>query len=193
MCLPASLLVACGALLHGAPRASHSATFLFNHLKEYVCTGPYCIAGLGFVISRSILFFNLIKFLGAAYLIYLGAKSFFSKSERIVIDGQEKHADISRAAAFKIGFLTNVLNPKATIFFLSLFTLVISPQTAAPVLAVVSGIMIVSTGLWFSLVAIFFTQQKIRGVFSHFQNIFQKTFGGLLVALGIKLAATTQK
>lgn len=150
----------------------------------------YCIAGLAFVISRSILLFNSIKFLGAGYLMYIGIKSLRAKSSAVELGEQEKKSDISRSKALKIGFLTNVLNPKATVFFLSLFTLVISPDAPAGVLAIISVIMIVLTAAWFSLVAVFLTQRRVRSVFNRFQGAFNKTFGGILIALGVKVALT---
>lgn len=148
----------------------------------------YSLAGLAFIISQSILLFNFIKYLGAGYLIYIGLKSFFSKSSKIELGDGQKKEDISRFSAVKIGFLTNALNPKATLFFLSLFTLVISPNTPAPVMGIISGIMIINTILWFSLVAVFLTQKRIRSIFERFQNVFNKTLGGLLIALGVKVA-----
>lgn len=150
----------------------------------------YSLAGLALLISKSILLFNTIKYLGAAYLIYIGMKSIWSKSSKIELGEQQKKEDISRLQAVKIGFLTNVLNPKATLFFLSLFTLVISPGTSPFVLGVASILMVVNTMLWFSLVAIFLSQKRIRSTFEKYQNAFNKTLGGLLIALGIKVALT---
>ena len=148
----------------------------------------YSLAGLALIISKSILLFNAIKFLGAGYLIYIGLKSVFSKSSKIELGEQQKKEDITRFAAIRIGFLTNVLNPKATLFFLSLFTLVISPETPMPIMGIMSAIMIINTMLWFSLVAVFLTQKRIRSIFERFQGVFNKTLGGLLIALGIKVA-----
>lgn len=150
----------------------------------------YCIAGLALIISKSILLFNVIKLLGAGYLIYIGIKSIFSKSSKIEIKEEIKKEDIAPLSAIKIGFLTNILNPKATLFFLSLFTIVISPETPAYILGIISTIMIINTILWFSFVAILFTQSKIRSIFSKFQNAFNKSLGTLLIALGIKVALT---
>jgi len=148
----------------------------------------YSVAGLALIISKSILLFNAIKFLGAGYLIYIGIKSFRSKSSHIDVGRNEKKTDISALRAIRIGFLTNVLNPKATIFFLSLFTLVLAPDTPGSILAVLSVIMVTSTMCWFSLVAIMLTHRKIRGVYERFQGVFSKTFGALLVGLGVKVA-----
>lgn len=150
----------------------------------------YSLAGLALIISKSILLFNAIKFLGAGYLIYIGYKSFFAKSSKIELGEHHKKADITRLAAVRMGFLTNVLNPKATLFFLSLFTFVISPKTPLSIMLIMSAIMIANTILWFSLVAIFLSQKRIRLIFERWQNVFNKTLGGLLIALGIKIALT---
>lgn len=147
----------------------------------------YSLAGLALVISQSILLFNAIKLLGAGYLIYIGIKSLFSKSASIEIEKGEK-GKLSTLSAIKMGFLTNVLNPKATLLFLSLFTMVISPDTPKLVLGGISAIMITNTVLWFSFVSVLLTQKKVRTVFERFQNIFNKAFGGLLIALGVKVA-----
>lgn len=150
----------------------------------------YSAAGLALIISKSILIFNAIKFLGAGYLIYIGIKSFFSKKSRINVKNEEKKNDIRPIQAIKMGFLTNILNPKATLLFLSLFTFIVKPETPAYVLIIASAIMIINTALWFSLVAIFFTQKRVQNIFNKFQGTFNKIFGGLLVALGIKIALT---
>ena len=153
----------------------------------------YSLAGLTVLISQSILFFNAIKLLGAAYLIYIGIQSLRSKSAAAFTETPQKKDDISALSALKIGFLTNVLNPKATLFFLSLFILVLSPDTPGYIMGVVSVIMVVNTILWFSLVAFFITQDHLRRVFGRFQHVFNKTLSGLLIGLGIKVALTTNK
>lgn len=152
----------------------------------------YCLAGLAFLISKSILLLNLIKLLGAGYLMYIGLKSILSKSSKINIGEHHKRAAILPWKAVRIGFLTNVLNPKATIFFLSLFTLVLSPSTPGTIMGILSVIMVTSTMAWFSLVAVMLTHQRIRGVYERFQGIFSKIFGALLVGLGLKIALTNR-
>lgn len=150
----------------------------------------YSLVGLALIISQSILIFNTIKLAGAAYLVYIGVKSILSKSSALDISQQEKKSDISSAQAIKIGFLTNILNPKVTLFFLSLFTFVVSPDTSLHISVIMGLIMVIDTILWFSLVATVLTQKHIRIVFQKFQGAFSKTLGGLLIALGIKLALT---
>jgi RhtB (resistance to homoserine/threonine) family protein len=152
----------------------------------------YSLAGVGLLISNSVIAFNIIKYIGAAYLIYIGIKSILSKSsyDTSDIDQQSEKKDMEPIEAVKIGFLTNVLNPKATLYFLSLFTLVISPETPIMIMSILSAMMVFSTMLWFSFVAVFLSQKSIRVVFDRFQSVFNKTFGGLLLLLGLKVAVS---
>ncbi len=151
----------------------------------------YCVFGLALIISKSIIVFNVIKYLGALYLIYIGLMSMFSKSSNISVAEETKKEDISALKAVRIGFLTNVLNPKATLFFLSLFTFVISPETPKATSFTLGLIMMVNTALWFSLVAVFFTQKRIRNIFNKFQKWFNRLFGAILIAIGIKIIFTS--
>ena len=148
----------------------------------------YCMAGLAILISQSTLIFNVIKLLGAGYLIFIGLKTIFSKSSDIEVNEKKQKNDISSFEAIKSGFLTNVLNPRATLFFLSLFTVVISPETPNIVLGILAVIMVLNTILWFSLVAIFLNLEKIRIAFGKFQRVLNKILGSFLVGLGIKIA-----
>jgi len=150
----------------------------------------YSLAGLAIIISQSILLFNVIKFFGAGYLIYIGIRSILSKKSNVNLEKEETKKEITPLNAVRIGFLTNVLNPKATLFFLSLFTFVITPNTPGIILAIVSAIMIINTMIWFSIVSIFISQKNIRKIFEKFEGIFNKTFGVLLVTLGLKIALT---
>jgi len=147
----------------------------------------YSLAGLALLISKSAIAFNSIKYLGVAYLFYIGIKSLQNKATNIAIKTPTHHIIISPVRAIGQGFLTNVLNPKATLFFLSLFSLAIRPDTTKSTLYVISFILITNTILWFSLVAIFLTQKRIREVYNRYQKIFSKLFGGILIAIGLKI------
>ena len=88
----------------------------------------YSIAGLAVIISSSVVLFSILKYLGAAYLIYIGWKTFTSKA-MMDLEKNDETANLSNMKAFKIGFITNVLNPKTTIFFLSIFTQIVTLDT----------------------------------------------------------------
>lgn len=150
----------------------------------------YCAAGIGYIISKSILLFSVIKIFGAGYLIYIGLSSFFSKGPITAIPAEKTIADLSRSATLKMGFLTNVLNPKATLFFLSLFTFVISPSTPLAVILIIAIIIITTALVWFTIVSVFFTHKSVQRRFLKYGNGINRLLGGLLVALGVKIALT---
>jgi RhtB (resistance to homoserine/threonine) family protein len=152
----------------------------------------YCAAGVGFIIAKSVAVFTIIKFIGAAYLVYMGITSILAKKSGIEITEEKKLVDLTKFQAIKIGFLTNLLNPKATLFFLGLFSLVINHNTPLYVILIISFIMIATAIGWFTLVALFFTQKKIQVAFLKFESVINKTFGGLLILLGIKIALAKQ-
>ena len=150
----------------------------------------YCAAGIGYIISKSLVVFQIIKYLGAAYLIYMGVMAILSRSTNVEIEKDKQLQDLTGLEAIKIGFLTNILNPKATLFFLGLFTFVVKPHTPVSVIAILTLIMVLTAIGWFTIVAIFFTQKRVQIVFSRIEKYFDKFFGGLLIILGVKIALT---
>jgi len=146
----------------------------------------YTLFGLTWASAQSNFLLDLIKYLGAIYLIYLGISSIFSKRTLIQTTTEHTpHLNINRFVAIRMGFLTNLLNPKATLFFLSLFTIIIGPEVKLSVIILLSFILVSSTIIWFSWVAIFLDQQKIRNLIEAYQLEFNRFFGLLLIVIGI--------
>ena len=147
--------------------------------------------GIGLIVSQSIVLFNALKWLAAAYLFYIGIKALRAKpaapgSLEVVGDGAER----SPRGAFMTGFVTNGLNPKATLFFLSLFTVVINPHTPLAVQAGYGVYLSFATAIWFCLVALLFSQRRVRAGFARMGHWFDRLMGAVLVGLGVKLAFT---
>lgn len=159
----------------------------------------YSILGIGLLISQSILLFNIIKYIGAGYLIYIGVKSFRSKPTPETAatpdaqTSQQAKSAVTNTSALWSGFLTNVLNPKATLFFLALFTQVIDPQTPKYIQLVFGIEMMIITFLWFGLVAIAFSHSALKPKLTKFQNKLEKITGAVLIALGVKVALSSHK
>lgn len=148
----------------------------------------YSLLGIGLIVSQSIMLFNALKWAAAAYLVYIGFKALRAKpaagGEAIQVSTVER----TPRAAFVAGFMTNGLNPKATLFFLSLFTVVINPHTPLLVQAGYGVYLALATGLWFCLVAMLFSQARVRAGFARMGHWFDRTMGAVLIALGIKIA-----
>ena len=151
----------------------------------------YTLFGLAAIIAQSVLLFTVIKYVGAIYLIYIGVQALKSKGfneEDILSQKRKKH--MSDMDCFWNGFLTNLLNPKATLFFLSIFSQFIQADTGFEVKALYGATCIIMTALWFSLVAIFLNQKKIKEYFLKAAKWIDRICGGFLIGLGIKLALT---
>lgn len=148
----------------------------------------YCLLGIGLIVSQSIVLFNLLKWLAAAYLIYIGIRALQARPADPASAELAPLATRSPRAAFVRGFVTNGLNPKATLFFLSLFTLVISPQTPLLVQAGYGLYLALATALWFCAVALLFSQARVRRGFVRLGHWFDRLMGAVLVGLGIKVA-----
>ena len=151
----------------------------------------YSLLGIGLIVSQSIVLFNLFKWLAAAYLVYLGWRALRARPMSLeAIDGA--NAPVARSAwrAFVIGFVTNGLNPKATLFFLSLFTVVISPDTPLLVQAGYGVYLAGATALWFLLVAWLFSRGRVRAGFARMGHWFDRLTGAVLIGLGVRLAVS---
>ena len=176
------------SVAHGRRAGTYTAmgvgTAIFLHVG-------YSLLGIGLIVSQSIVLFNALKWAAAAYLLYIGFKALRAKPAS-ASDAPVNVAAGERTArgAFTSGFITNGLNPKATLFFLSLFTVVINPHTPLWVQAGYGVYLAVATGLWFCLVARLFSQERVRAGFARMGHWFDRAMGGVLVALGLKLAFT---
>lgn len=151
----------------------------------------YSLLGIGLVISQSVLVFNTIKLLGAAYLIYIGIRALFSRADDHEVQSNETEPaakQLSPLAAVRLGFLTNVLNPKATLFFLALFTQVISSATPLGMKLLYGAEMSLVTFCWFALVAMLLTHTRVERAFSGMKQHIGRLFGAILIGLGIKVA-----
>ena len=150
----------------------------------------YSMAGIGLLISKSIVLFSLIKFAGAAYLIYLGITLLRAKKADPALAANAA-APLSDLAALKIGFLTNALNPKTTLFVVALFTQVISPSTPVAVLLGYGAFMSLAHLVWFALVAYALSSDAARRFVASSRHIIERSIGAALVALGLGLAMSS--
>jgi len=152
----------------------------------------YSLLGLAYLINQSVTLFNAIKILGALYLLYIGAKALRSQGAKVDLEAKQSTKKITDFKAWRMGFITNILNPKATLYFLSVFSLAIEATTPLWVLITLSLIIFLVTFAWFSLVAVCMTTPRVRAMFLKFSKGIDQALGGILVLLGIKLLLTTK-
>ncbi len=153
----------------------------------------YSLLGIGFLIAQSIVLFTSIKLIGAAYLLFIGWKSLMAKKQiEEVGEVDSQRPSTGAFQAFKIGFLCNALNPKATLFFLALFTQVIEPATPLTVQIGYGAYMAVQTFAWFALLGSILSLRVIRHHIDAFHHWAERMMGVVLIALGLKVALSVR-
>jgi threonine/homoserine/homoserine lactone efflux protein len=164
-----------------------------------VCAGCFvhimaAVLGLSIIISKSAYLFQAIKFAGAGYLIYLGVKSLLTKPSTNILN--EEAPKVSYLKLFKQGAITNALNPKVAVFFLSFLPQFINP--ASPYFR----LQLFTLGVWVDvqgtlvLILVACVFGKSRDFFKKHPKALQiqeKITGLVLVALGVKIAFLTKK
>ena len=89
-----------------------------------------------------------------------------------------------------MGFLTNLLNPKAVLFFLSIFSQFISVETGIFIQIIYAMTCVFMCFLWFAFVSLILTNNKVKSAFLNISKHINRICGGILVVLGLKLALT---
>jgi threonine/homoserine/homoserine lactone efflux protein len=149
-----------------------------------------CVLGLSAILHMGALAFQILKFAGAAYLLYLAWSLWRDKG------ALEFNKPANKKGLFQIilrGFLINILNPKLSIFFLAFLPLFVKPDTISPIqqLLILSAafmgmtlIIFICYGILASFVCAYFINSPKRALW------LQRTFAAVFAALAAKLAAS---
>ncbi len=149
----------------------------------------YSLLGIGVVVSQSIVAFTIMKFAGAAYLIYIGIQSLCAgPRESAAMNTGTPVNTLAPGRAYRAGFLTNALNPKVTLFFLSLFTVVIDSATPIYIQAFYGVYMAIVTMVWFVFLSMLLGHWRVRALFRRFGHWIERATGLILITLGARLA-----
>ncbi|WP_148863756.1 LysE family translocator [Marinobacter fonticola] len=145
----------------------------------------YTVLGVAVAIEKSPLLFLVMKILGASYLIFLGIKSLTNKS-KLKLEPTPSGAPTS-FGAFRMGFLTNALNPKTTLFVIATYTQVVTVDSSVSSNFAYGLFISLSHWIWFSVVAYFFSAKALRRIMLDRQSVVDKSIGAILIGLGFSL------
>ena len=151
----------------------------------------YCLLGVALLLSRVDWLFVVVKLVAAAYLAWLGAQALWHAwraADSVEVDGAA--AILAPGRAFSTGFLTNGLNPKATLFFLALWTVVISPETSIGIQALYGVYLALATFAWFAMLSRLLGQQRVRVMLLRSGKWFEAGMGAVLLFLAAQIAVT---
>ncbi len=150
----------------------------------------FATIGLSAILATSAIAFNIVKYLGVVYLIYLGIKALIDKTKM-----DDSISSIKNDATLKIyreGIFTNILNPKVALFFMSFLPQFINPESATSSTFLILSITFITTGtLWclFLAYSASFFSRKIREN-PKIEMILKKVSGLIFISLGAKLATS---
>ena len=148
----------------------------------------YCWLGVATLIHNSTIFSTLIRWLGACYLIWLGARSLFetgrAQTDSLSANAGQPHS-ITVGSSFLNGFLTNLLNVKALLYFLSVFSVAVSPNSPIWVHISLALAFVLSALIWFNLLTIIINSTYIRRGLYKYEWIISRGAGTVLIVLGL--------
>ncbi|PGY99679.1 lysine transporter LysE [Bacillus cereus] len=149
------------------------------------------VIGLSALIVKSALLFSIFKYVGALYLIYIGIKALLAVRNKegvntndVAISNDNKHT-----SCFRQGFLTNLLNPKIAVFFLTFLPQFLNPNHNTFIQLLIMGLTyLILTVIWFAFYI--FLIDKISAFMKKpkTQRYIQGLTGIVLIGFGIKLA-----
>lgn len=150
----------------------------------------YCSFGLGLLLKDSPAALNTLKYLGAAYLAWVGVQALRAPPRDGDVDLAARDDAPTDAAAWRQGFIVNVLNPKAALFFISLYALRVSPDTPALLKLGYGAWLVAATSAWFCLVSVLFTQTAIRRRFLRHGHWIDRALGVVFLGFALTLLVT---
>ncbi len=146
----------------------------------------YTLLGIALILSQSPVLFNSIKVIGAVYLLWIAWQAFQSRAKKAK-KHSESRIEMTAFQAFRQGFITNVFNPKVTVFFLVLFTNIVSQDTPIFIQSLFGLWLVLYTMFWFVLVARVFSRQKVLAWYESHGHYVDWGMGVFLVFIAAKL------
>lgn len=148
--------------------------------------------GVAVIFQTSLLAFSVLKYLGAAYLVYLAWQAFSTSAEKI---NGESDGKFRFGKLYRRGIFMNITNPKVSLFFLAFLPQFADPSKGSVSLQILilGSVFILATILIFGGIALLagsITQMLNRS--GNFQKILNRVAGTVFLGLALKLAATKQ-
>ncbi len=179
---PAFILVTQQALAHSRRAGIMTALGLAVGSLIWV---SLVFLGIAVVFQKLAWVYVLLKLLGGAYLIYLGLRLWLGATKPLVMPARAAAQGSGRA--FRNAVLVQMLNPKAAVFFGSVFLTLLPPDAPGWVLATALGIVFVVEFGWYALLARVLSSQVIQRKYADMKIWFERLAGVWLAFFGVKL------
>ncbi len=169
-------------------------------LASGICTGSLTWSvttalGLGAIMNTNVWALELIRYFGAAYLIFLGIKSAKAAFQNKTINGSDEPNPVkikshSLKHAYLKGLLIHLTNPKAALFFGSLFAVAIPPDTSAKAIAILILALLSISLTVFLGYAILFSSAPLARKYLQSRKWFEAAFAAAFITAGLKILTT---
>lgn len=189
---PAVLFIVTNATLHGWKKSTFSA---LGNITGLFCLGAIAVTGLGTILNTSIIVFNIVKYAGAAYLVYLGLKLFFQKQTSFE-DMQSRLVapDVSSWKIFIQALGVALSNPKAIVFLTALFPqFLIINEPLIPQFSMLILTLMAFSFLFLMFYALVAHKAKIWLMKPGRIKAFSRTSGSVFIGFGVLLATSSHK
>ncbi|WP_259781430.1 LysE family transporter [Aestuariispira ectoiniformans] len=175
------------SLMHGRAAGLATAAGIACGVSVHV---TYTLLGLGYILAKADWLLDILRYGGAAYLVYLGVSAFLKQrtTAQSAMQQDDQPLRISRFQMFRNGFLCNAFNPKTALFFIALFSQAVAPTTPMPAQMAFGLFIALAHLVWFSIVAGLLTHPTLQAWFGRIKTGLERVIGLCLVGLGVKLA-----
>lgn len=175
------------------PTSGRQAGFanVAGFIAAFYLHGMFSILGLSLILMQSATAFAVVKYLGAAYLVWIGLRSLMEAFKQPKARSVPKPARRERTLfrAFVEGFLTNALNPKVSMFYLAAFPQFITiGETSAAASFLLVSVHAAINGVWFGAMVLLLTRLTAMAGSGSFQRWLKGVTGVVFIGFGAKLA-----
>lgn len=146
--------------------------------------------GLGVVISKFPFLYFTLQIMGALYLIYLGIRLVHGAIRGKNIGSEGALEAAAGWKAVRVGFLTNITNPKAAVYYASVFAALIPPDSSTWIFVAAFCVAFAVSASWWVTVALLFSVPSVRGIYESIRKSVDLLAGGVLIVLGVRIAMT---
>ena len=146
--------------------------------------------GMAAILHQSPALYEVLRYVGAAYLIWLGLRMVGAGLKRVdpceegMLPGRG-----STAAIVSAGYLVNMTNPKTIAYYTSLFAVLIPADAPTWLFVAAAAVAVAVSASWWSLVAVVFSTGRVRRGFARARRYLDLIMGGALILLGLRLAS----
>jgi threonine/homoserine/homoserine lactone efflux protein len=143
--------------------------------------------GLTVIFKQADWLYMALRIAGGLYLVHLGVRLWLAAKRPLPDAGTVRAGETAAFRSFRVGLVAQIINPKAVLYFGSVFITLLPPHAPLWVLGAVLGIVFVNEFTWLVLIAVAFSGARARAAYQRIKSWIDRIAGGFLAALGLSL------